>query len=522
MAETMGPPDKQQQQQHPQQQHPQQHHKKRFKKWKHFRDREQGGEGQQHHPQQGQQRGFRRPVNLQMPQNEVVTFDFNVFPADLDEAALAALQESLPPAAKKKQKPAEHGELQQKNLADLFEVAEEEGVEIQNARTRRDVIFEITTQRLRSHVAVLVEGVVALQGPHQMLRSSCYDYMPAQDDVVIPPSVVQRYALLPGMTVRGRLRAPREGEKHFAVVDVDQIDCHVPEEARTRAPFKELTPLYPEQRIILEGVGDNPLEMRIVDLITPVGRGQRGLIVAPPRTGKTILLQMLAKSILQNAPDAHLIVLLVDERPEEVTDFERMLPEGKREIVSSTFDEPAARHLQVAEMVMLRAKSLVEAGEDVVILLDSITRLARASNIEAPSNGKLLSGGMDATALQFPKRFFGAARNIENGGSLTILGTALIETGSKMDELIFEEFKGTGNMELVLDRRLSDRRIFPAIDINRSGTRKEELLFTPEEIKRIWMLRKLLNEMDPVEAMEILISKMKKTRVNAEFLMSIG
>ncbi len=506
MAETMGPPDKQQ---HPPQQQHQHQHKKRFKKWKHFRDREHGGgDGGQHAQQGGQQRGFRRPANMQAAQNEVVTFDFNSFPADLDAAALAALDETLAPAAKKKQKPAEHAELQQKNLADLFEVAEQEGVEIQSARNRRDVIFEITTQRLKNHVPVLVEGVVALQGPHQMLRSSCYDYMPAQDDVVIPPSVVQRFALVPGMTVRGRLRPAREGEKHFAVVEVEQIDCHEPEEAKTRAPFKELTPLYPEQRIILEGVGDNPLEMRIVDLITPLGRGQRGLIVAPPRTGKTILLQMLAKSIVQNAPDAHLIILLVDERPEEVTDFERMLPEGKREIVSSTFDEPAARHLQVAEMVMLRAKSLVEAGEDVVILLDSITRLARASNIEAPSNGKLLSGGMDATALQFPKRFFGAARKIEGGGSLTILGTALIETGS--------------NMELVLDRRLSDRRIFPAIDINRSGTRKEELLFTAEEIKRIWMLRKLLNEMDPVEAMEILVSKMKKTRVNAEFLMSIG
>ena len=524
MAETMGPPDKQQHpQQHQQQQH-QHHHKKRFKKWKQFREHGGGGgggEGGGQH-QGGGQRGFRRPANMQSSQNEVVTFDFNTFPADLDEAGLAALAETLPAAPKKKHKPVEHKELQQKNLADLFEVAETEGVEIQSARNRRDVIYEITAQRLKTHVPVIVEGVVAQQGPHFMLRASCYDYMPAQDDVVVPASVVARHALVPGMTVRGRLRAPREGEKHFALVEIEEIDCHEPEEAKTRAPFKELTPLYPEERIILEGVGDNPLEMRIVDLITPIGRGQRGLIVAPPRTGKTILLQMLAKSIVKNAPDAHLIILLVDERPEEVTDFERMLPEGKREIVSSTFDEPASRHLQVAEMVMLRAKSLVEAGEDVVILLDSITRLARASNIEAPSNGKLLSGGMDATALQFPKRFFGAARNIEGGGSLTILGTALIETGSKMDELIFEEFKGTGNMELVLDRRLSDRRIFPAIDINRSGTRKEELLFTPEEIRRIWMLRKLLNEMDPVEAMEILVSKMKKTRVNAEFLMSIG
>jgi transcription termination factor Rho len=262
--------------------------------------------------------------------------------------------------------------------------------------------------------------------------------------------------------------------------------------------------------------------MRIADLITPLGRGQRGLIVAPPRTGKTVLLHQIARSIVENAPDVHLIVLLVDERPEEVTDFERSLPEGTREVISSTFDESSARHMKVAYMVIEKARSLVEAGRDVAILLDSITRLGRSSNNEAPSNGKLLSGGIEATALQFPKRFFGSARNIENGGSLTILGTALIETGSRMDEVIFEEFKGTGNMELVLDRRLSDRRIYPAIDINRSGTRKEELLFTEEEIKRIWMLRKVLNELDPVEAMEMLIQKMKRTKVNGEFLMTIG
>jgi len=289
-----------------------------------------------------------------------------------------------------------------------------------------------------------------------------------------------------------------------------------------RAPFKQLVPLYPEERIILEGTDENPLEMRIVDLITPVGLGQRGLIVAPPRTGKTVLLHMLARSVVHNMPKAQLIILLVDERPEEVTDFERTIHGENVEVVSSTFDEPATRHLQVAEMVMEKSKRMVEAGEDVVVLLDSITRLARACNIEAPSNGKLLSGGLEATALQMPKRFFGAARNIEDGGSLTILGTALIETGSKMDEVIFEEFKGTGNMELCLDRRLSDRRIFPAIDINRSGTRKEELLFTEEEIERVWMLRKVLNELDPVEAMEMLITKMRKTQVNGEFLMSIG
>jgi transcription termination factor Rho len=444
-------------------------------------------------------------------------------PADLGPEERAALEETLAPAPKRKKiEPALLTELQGMNLADLHAVAEAEKVEVQNVRNRRDLIWAITAQRLQTRVPVVVEGVYTTQEGHGFLRASEYDYLPASDDVIVPPSVVGQYALQLGMTIKGRLRAPREGERYFAVTDVDTIDNHPPDLARTRAPFKELVPLYPEERILLEGTVENPLEMRIVDLITPIGRGQRGLIVAPPRTGKTILLQMLAKSIVKNAPDAHLIILLVDERPEEVTDFERMLPEGKREIVSSTFDEPAIRHLQVAEMVMHRARCLVEAGEDVVILLDSITRLARAANIEAPSNGKLLSGGMEASALQFPKKFFGAARKIENGGSLTILGTALIETGSKMDDLIFEEFKGTGNMELVLDRRLSDRRIFPAIDINRSGTRKEELLFTPEEIKRIWMLRKVLNEMDPVEAMEMLIQKMKKTRVNGEFLMSIG
>jgi len=507
----MGPPNQQQQ--------PQQHHKKRFKHKFHHRGQQQfqgGDRGGQGGP---------RPHRMHHPQNqiEVVQFDYNALPADLPPAEIEALEEALPQSAKRsKPKPALHAELQDMNLADLHEVAETEKVELKGGRTRRDLIFEITSQRLQNRVPVVVEGSFVLQDNHGFLRSPLYDYMPAADDVFVPPSIAQSFGLVPGMTVKGRLRVPRENEKYFAVTEIEEIDGHPPAEAKTRAPFKELVPLYPEERVILEGAKDNPLEMRIVDLITPIGRGQRGLIVAPPRTGKTILLQMLANSIVKNAPDAHLIILLVDERPEEVTDFERMIPEGKREIISSTFDEPAARHLQVAEMVMHKAKCLVEAGEDVVILLDSITRLARASNVEAPSNGKLLSGGMDATALQFPKRFFGAARNIENGGSLTILATALIETGSKMDELIFEEFKGTGNMELVLDRRLSDRRIYPAIDINRSGTRKEELLFTPEEIKRIWMLRKVLNEMDPVEAMEMLVSKMKKTRVNAEFLMTIG
>jgi len=506
------------QQQQPQQQH---HHKKRFKHRFHhrFQGGGQGGGGQGDLQPTG--KPFRHGHGT--PPLEVPPIDHAGLPGDLSPEALAELEATLPPPAKRsKPKPVPYRDVQSKNLADLFSVAEEEGVAVKDGRSRRDLLFEITAHRLRERTPVVVEGVMDVQEGHAFLRSPLQDYIPSTDDPFVPPSLVQRLGLVPGMSVKGRLRVPKEGEKYFAVTTIEEIDGHDPDAARTRAPFKELVPLYPEQRIILEGTEKNPLEMRIVDLITPVGRGQRGLIVAPPRTGKTVLLQMLANSIVKNAPDCHLIILLVDERPEEVTDFERMIPEGQREIISSTFDEPAARHLKVAEMVMHKARCLVEAGEHVVILLDSITRLARASNVEAPSNGKLLSGGMEATALQFPKRFFGAARNIEGGGSLTILATALIETGSKMDELIFEEFKGTGNMELVLDRRLSDRRIYPAIDINRSGTRKEELLFTPEEIKRIWMLRKVLNEMDPVEAMEMLIQKMKKTRVNAEFLMSIG
>jgi transcription termination factor Rho len=471
-------------------------------------------------------KNFQKPVQFRPAARnpEQVWIDFDKLPADLSPEALQALDDTLPKSTRKSRpKPTLYSELQRMTLAELYETAEKEEVQGVAGRKREDVIWEITCARLRNRIPVEVEGTLDITPDnHAFLRSSHYAYLPVGDDVFVPQSLVRRYSLRPGMTVKGELRPPLENERYFALVATGEIDFHPPEAATTRTPFKELTPLYPEERVMLEGTVDNPLEMRIVDLITPVGRGQRGLIVAPPRTGKTILLQMLAKSIVKNAPDAHLIILLLDERPEEVTDFERMIPEGDREVISSTFDEPAWRHIQVADMVIKKAKSLVEAGEDVVILLDSITRLARACNVEAPSNGKLLSGGMEASALQFPKRFFGAARNIEGGGSLTILGTALIETGSKMDDLIFEEFKGTGNMELVLDRRLSDRRIFPAIDINRSGTRKEELLFTPEEIKRVWMLRKVLNEMDPVEAMEMLIQKMRKTRVNGEFLMTIG
>ncbi len=451
--------------------------------------------------------------------------DYAALPADLTEQELSELEASLAkPARKTRAKLTAYDELATLPLAELHDLAVQEKVEnLDGLRRRRDLVWAITAARLQKGLQVEVHGCLEVgHDSHAFLRSSKNSYLAGEEDVFVPPSLVRRFGMRTGMTVQGEIRAPREGEKYFALKTVATIDSRPPEDAIGRTPFKELVPLYPDRRLILEGTEDNPLEMRIADLITPIGRGQRGLIVAPPRSGKTVLLHQIARSIVELAPDVHLIILLVDERPEEVTDFERSLPAGKREVISSTFDEAAARHLKVAHMVIEKARSLVEAGRDVAILLDSITRLARSSNNEAPSNGKLLSGGIEATALQFPKRFFGSARSIENGGSLTILGTALVETGSKMDEVIFEEFKGTGNMELVLDRRLSDRRIFPALDINRSGTRKEELLFTPEEIKRIWMLRKVLNELDPVEAMEMLVQKMKRTKVNAEFLMTIG
>ena len=415
-------------------------------------------------------------------------------------------------------------DLQKMEVEQLHVIAHKEGIEEYSGLNKHELIFRIIKARIAKTGLMYGDGVLEiLPDGFGFLRAAEYSYLPCPDDIYVSPSQIRRFGLKKGHIVQGTIRPPKESERYFALLRVDAVNGEPPEKLNELTPFEDLTPLHPEERYILEVVGETTgVEMRVVDLVAPVGKGQRGLIVAPPRTGKTILLQKMANSIIRNYPEVKVIVLLIDERPEEVTDFERMIPVGQREIISSTFDEPAARHLKVAEMVMHKARCLVEAGEHVVILLDSITRLARASNVEAPSNGKLLSGGMEATALQFPKRFFGAARNIEGGGSLTILATALIETGSKMDDLIFEEFKGTGNMELVLDRRLSDRRIYPAIDINRSGTRKEELLFTPEEIKRIWMLRKVLNEMDPVEAMEMLIQKMKKTRVNAEFLMSIG
>ena len=454
-----------------------------------------------------------------------VKLDLEALPADLNEEELAELEASLPKSTRKtKPKATSYDELVELVLADLHEVAKKEKVEGADAlRKRRDLVWAVTLQRLHKHVPVTCSGLLEVGSDgHAFLRYAHNSYLPHETDPFVPPSMIERFAMRTGMTVEGELRAPREGEKYFALKEVRSIDGDKPEAAVERTPFKELVPLYPDQRLILEGTADNPLEMRIADLITPIGRGQRGLIVAPPRSGKTVLLHQIARSIVENAGDVHLMIVLIDERPEEVTDFQRSLPEGSCEVIASTFDESTARHMKVAHMVIEKARCMVEAGKDVAILLDSITRLGRSSNNEAPSNGKLLSGGLEATALQFPKRFFGSARNIEGGGSLTILGTALIETGSKMDEVIFEEFKGTGNMELVLDRRLSDRRIYPAIDIARSGTRKEELLFTTEEIQRVWMLLKVLNELDPVEAMEMLIQKMRRTSSNGEFLLTIG
>jgi transcription termination factor Rho len=362
------------------------------------------------------------------------------------------------------------------------------------------------------------EGVVeVLPDGFGFLRSPEYNYLPCPDDIYISPSQIRRFGIHTGATVSGQIRPPKENERYFALLRVEAINYEDPEKLIDKSVFDDLTPLHPQQRIILETV-PSEVEMRIMDLLTPIGKGQRGLIVAPPRTGKTVLLQKIANAVTQNHPEIYLIVLLIDERPEEVTDMQRSV---KGEVISSTFDEPASRHIQVAEMVIEKAKRMVEYGKDVTILLDSITRLGRAYNTEAPHSGKILTGGIDASALQKPKRFFGAARNIEEGGSLTILATALIDTGSRMDEVIFEEFKGTGNMELHLDRRLLERRIFPAIDIQRSGTRKEELLLDPEELKHVWLLRKVLNEkMNSIDAMERLKEQVEKTSSNIEFLMS--
>ncbi|MBN3039176.1 MAG: transcription termination factor Rho [Candidatus Omnitrophica bacterium] len=383
---------------------------------------------------------------------------------------------------------------------------------------KQDLIFRILQAQAQKEGHIFGEGILeVLQDGFGFLRSPNYNYLPCPDDIYISPSQIRKFALRTGDTVSGQIRPPKEGEKYFAMLKVEAVNFENPEQAKDKILFDNLTPLYPKERYLLETTADE-LSTRIMDLITPLGKGQRALIVAPPYSGKTVIMQKVANSITKNNPDTIMIILLIDERPEEVTDMERSV---KAEVISSTFDEPAERHIQVAEIVLEKAKRLVEHRKDVVILLDSITRLARAYNTIAPHSGKILTGGVDSSALHKPKRFFGAARSIEEGGSLTIIATALIDTGSRMDEVIFEEFKGTGNMELQLDRNLFQRRIYPAIDIKRSNTRKEELLLDPEELKKVWLLRKALNELSSVEAMELLKGKLQKFKTNAEFLLSL-
>jgi transcription termination factor Rho len=410
-------------------------------------------------------------------------------------------------------------DLQQMDVQALHEIARQENIQDYVGLKKQDLIFQILRSRIRQNGLMYGEGVLEiLPDGFGFLRSPEYNYLPCPDDIYISPSQIRRFGLRNGHVVQGQIRPPKESERYFALLRVEAINGEDPERITDTSNFEDLTPLHPNKRLILEA-GVKELNMRIVDLVTPIGKGQRMLIVAPPRTGKTVLLQKIANSISANHPEAVLIILLIDERPEEVTDMER---NTKGEVVSSTFDEPSSRHVQVAEMVIEKAKRYVEFGKDVVILLDSITRLARAYNTEIPHSGKILTGGVDANALQKPKRFFGAARNIEEGGSLTILATALVDTGSKMDEVIFEEFKGTGNSELHLDRRLVDRRVYPAIDINASGTRREELLLDPKEMELTYRLRRVLSDMNPVEAVELLKGRLEKVPSNAQFLMSMN
>jgi transcription termination factor Rho len=413
-------------------------------------------------------------------------------------------------------------DLKQKNPTELLSFAEEVQVENASALRKQELMFAILKQLASKDINIMGTGVVeVLQDGFGFLRSPDANYLPGPDDIYVSPSQIRRFGLRTGDTVEGEIRSPKEGERYFALLKVNRINFEDPEAARHKIHFDNLTPLYPTKRIKMET--ENPtikdLTPRVIDIVAPLGKGQRALIVAQPRTGKTIILQNIAHSITANHPECYLIVLLIDERPEEVTDMQRSV---KGEVVSSTFDEPAARHVQVAEMVIEKAKRLVEHKRDVVILLDSITRLGRAYNTVVPSSGKVLTGGVDSNALQRPKRFFGAARNIEEGGSLTIIATALIDTGSRMDEVIFEEFKGTGNSEIVLDRKVADKRVFPAIDIAKSGTRKEDLLTTPEQLKKVFVLRRILNPMGAMESIEFLLDKLRATKSNADFFTSMN
>jgi len=410
-------------------------------------------------------------------------------------------------------------ELKKLKISELSQMAQDMNIPGYSGLRKQELIFRILDAQTQKDGNIFSEGVLEiLPDGYGFLRSSDTNYLPGPDDIYVSPSQIKRFSLRTGDVVSGQIRPPKENERFFALIKVEAINYENPEEAKSKILFDNLTPLYPTEKIVLE-VGAKDYTTRVMDLLTPIGKGQRGLIVAQPRTGKTIILQKIANSITKNHPEITLIVLLIDERPEEVTDMIRSV---KAEVISSTFDEPAERHIQVADMVLEKAKRLVEYGHDVVILLDSITRLARAHNVVVPHSGKILSGGVDSNALHRPKRFFGAARNVEEGGSLTIIATALIDTGSRMDEVIFEEFKGTGNNEIQLNRQLSDRRIFPAIDINKSGTRKEELLLKDKELNRIWILRKLLNELNMTEAMEFLLDKMRGTKNNKEFIESMS
>ena len=410
-------------------------------------------------------------------------------------------------------------ELKQRTVAQLHELAAELNITNYSGLRKQDLIFRIEQSLLEKEAIIRGEGVLEiLPEGYGFLRSQDWNYLYGPDDIYVSPSQIKRFDLRTGDTVMGQVRPPKEGERYLALLKVESINYEPPENTKDRVAFDNLKPRYPDQRIRLENES-HELSMRVIDLLSPIGKGQRGLIVAPPKAGKTILLQKLANAIAANHPECYLIVLLIDERPEEVTDMQEHV---QAEVIASTFDEPADRHVQVADMVIEKARRLVEHGRDVVILLDSITRLARAHNVVVPHSGKILSGGVDANALQKPKRFFGAARNIDGGGSLTIVATALIDTGSRMDEVIFEEFKGTGNMELVLDRRLADRRVYPAIDINRSGTRKEELLLDKDELNRVYLLRNFLADMPAVEAMEFLLERMKRTKTNKEFFATMA
>jgi transcription termination factor Rho len=409
--------------------------------------------------------------------------------------------------------------LKDMSISELTHIAKEMGIEGATGLRKQELIFKLLAAQTEKSGLIFSEGVLeTLPDGFGFLRAPEYNYLPGPDDIYVSPSQIRKFDLRTGDTVSGQIRPPKEGERYFALIKVEAINFEAPEQSREKVFFDNLTPLYPDEQLSMETTTPENISARVIDLVTPIGKGQRALIVAPPRTGKTMLLQTIANSITENHPEVTLIVLLIDERPEEVTDMQRSV---RGEVISSTFDEPPTRHVQVADMVIEKAKRLVEHKRDVVILLDSITRLARAHNAVVPPSGKILSGGIDSNALQRPKRFFGAARNIEEGGSLTIIATALIDTGSRMDDVIFEEFKGTGNSEIHLDRRLSDKRLFPSIDLQRSGTRKEELLIDKENLNRIWVMRRVLNPLSPVEQMEVVLERLSKTKTNAEFLASM-